>query len=177
MKFRKKPVVIEAVPNLPTLTPPPWLEAANVAGIVRPMPDGSIAPFLATEYTYNADMTELTLKLRTDVKFTDGAKFDAEAAKANLEHQLQGKGPNSGRVGSIDSVTASDASTLAFGRITSEFGLMIDAVSSVSSGFSIVNSLSYSLTIAFTECSAEIQWIVDFTFRPSGASPPLVEGS
>lgn len=80
--------------------------------LLRKDPTGKIIPFLATEYSYDSALTTLTLKLRTDVTFSDGAKFDADAAVANIEHQLAGKGPNASRVASIASVKASDASTL-----------------------------------------------------------------
>ena len=39
---------------------------------------GEIQPWLATEYTYNDDFTELTIKLRDDVKWNDGEPFSAE---------------------------------------------------------------------------------------------------
>ncbi|MFF2246182.1 ABC transporter substrate-binding protein [Arthrobacter sp. NPDC058130] len=40
-------------------------------------------PNLATEWSYNSDKTELTVKLRDDVKFSDGSKLTAEALKVN----------------------------------------------------------------------------------------------
>ena len=43
MKFRKKPVVIEAVCNTELAAAPIWLQAATNARTVRPLPDGSIA--------------------------------------------------------------------------------------------------------------------------------------
>src|SRR4029453_7519257 len=46
-------------------------------------PDGKLSPMLATKWQYNQDNTVLTLDLRTDVTLSDGAKFDAAAAKAN----------------------------------------------------------------------------------------------
>ncbi|MBX3092922.1 MAG: peptide ABC transporter substrate-binding protein [Cryobacterium sp.] len=53
--------------------------------LLRAAPDGTIVPMLATTWTYNDDETVLTLELRDDVEFADGARFDAEVAKANLE--------------------------------------------------------------------------------------------
>lgn len=67
------------------------------------MPDGKIAPNLATEWSYNDDNTVLTLKLREGVKFTDGTPFDAEAVKANLEALRTGTGQNVWMVNTIDS--------------------------------------------------------------------------
>lgn len=44
-----------------------------------------IVPQLATEWSWNDDSTELTMKLREGVTFHDGSPFDAEAVKANIE--------------------------------------------------------------------------------------------
>ncbi len=43
-------------------------------------------PGLATSYTVSADATTYTFKLRTDVTFHDGTKFDATAVKATYDH-------------------------------------------------------------------------------------------
>ncbi|MET3805554.1 peptide/nickel transport system substrate-binding protein [Nakamurella sp. UYEF19] len=43
-------------------------------------------PGLATSYTVSADATTYTFKLRTDVTFHDGTKFDAAAVKATYDH-------------------------------------------------------------------------------------------
>lgn len=45
--------------------------------------DGELKPNLATEWEMNGN--EITLKLREDVKFSDGEAFNAEAVKVNLE--------------------------------------------------------------------------------------------
>ncbi|MBO3682265.1 ABC transporter substrate-binding protein [Streptomyces sp. NEAU-YJ-81] len=47
--------------------------------------DGAVAPWLATSWHYS-DATTLVMELRTDVVFTDGTRFDAEAVKANIEY-------------------------------------------------------------------------------------------
>lgn len=49
--------------------------------------DGDFQPALAERWAFNEDQTELTLYLRKGVSFHDGSAFDAEAVKANLEHQ------------------------------------------------------------------------------------------
>ena len=41
-------------------------------GLLRAEPDGTIVPWLATEWSYNDDNTVLTMTLRDDVTFTDG---------------------------------------------------------------------------------------------------------
>lgn len=75
-------------------------------------PNGDIEPMLATEWTYNDDNTELTLKLRDDVTFSDGAKFDAEAVKANIEHFKTAGGPQGSTLGAVESVDVADATTV-----------------------------------------------------------------
>lgn len=57
-------------------------------------PDGTIVPSLATEWAYNENNSILTLKLREGIAFTDGAPFDAEAVKANLDYLKNGAGQN-----------------------------------------------------------------------------------
>lgn len=61
--------------------------------IVRLRPDGTVAPCLATAWEYDESRTRLTLRLRADVRFTDGSPFDAAAIKANLEAFKTGNGP------------------------------------------------------------------------------------
>ena len=47
--------------------------------------DGNVVPMLATDFSFSDDGLTLTLTLRDDVTFHDGAPFDAEAVKANIE--------------------------------------------------------------------------------------------
>ncbi|KES04963.1 hypothetical protein BU52_22330 [Streptomyces toyocaensis] len=47
-------------------------------------------PALAESWTYSKDRRTLTLELRSGVKFSDGAVFDADAAVQNLEHLKAG---------------------------------------------------------------------------------------
>ncbi|AOB31623.1 ABC transporter substrate-binding protein [Bordetella sp. H567] len=72
-----------------------------------------IVPQLATSWTWNADNTELTMKLRGDVVFHDGTKFDAAAAKANLDRaRTLPDSFRKGELASIQDVQAPDAQTL-----------------------------------------------------------------
>src|SRR5580704_787629 len=48
----------------------------------------NIVPQLALGYDTSADGKEVTIKLRPGVKFHDGEKLDAEAAKFSLERHL-----------------------------------------------------------------------------------------
>ncbi|KRA95567.1 peptide ABC transporter substrate-binding protein [Devosia sp. Root685] len=66
--------------------------------------NGDIGPNMATEYTYNGDNSELILKLREGITFTDGTPFDGEAVKANLEYLKNGAGQNSFMAASISEI-------------------------------------------------------------------------
>ena len=46
---------------------------------------GELIPWQAESYTYNADFTEVTLKLRDGVTWCDGKKFTADDVKFTLE--------------------------------------------------------------------------------------------
>jgi peptide/nickel transport system substrate-binding protein len=56
-------------------------------------PDLTLQPGLATSWEANADGTEFTLKLRTDVKFQDGTPFNAAAVKVNFDRDANAKNP------------------------------------------------------------------------------------
>jgi peptide/nickel transport system substrate-binding protein len=75
-------------------------------------PDGKLSPMLATEWKYNDTNTKLTVDLRTDVTFSDGAKFDAEAAKANLDHFKTANGPQMAQLTAVADVAVVDADTI-----------------------------------------------------------------
>lgn len=75
-------------------------------------PDGKLIPMLATEWKYNDTNTVLTVDLRTDVTFSDGAKFDAEAAKANMDHFKKANGPQMSQLAAVSEVKVVDADTV-----------------------------------------------------------------
>ena len=52
------------------------------------LPDGSIKPWLATEWSVSKDGKSYTFKLREGVKFHDGTPFNAEAVKYNLDRVI-----------------------------------------------------------------------------------------
>lgn len=88
-------------------------------------PSGEIEPMLATEWEYNDDNTALTLKLRDDVTFTDGAKFDAEAVKANIEHFQTAGGSQSATMIAVESVDVVDDTTVTLNLNAPEPALLI----------------------------------------------------
>ncbi|MEK8129244.1 ABC transporter substrate-binding protein [Paenibacillus filicis] len=53
--------------------------------LVVQLPDKSIKPWLATEWTVSPDGKSYTFKLRNDVKFHDGTPFNAAAVKYNFD--------------------------------------------------------------------------------------------
>jgi len=53
--------------------------------LVAQMPDKSIQPWLASEWTVSPDGKSYTFKLRQDVKFHDGTPFNAAAVKYNFD--------------------------------------------------------------------------------------------
>ncbi|PPF45422.1 ABC transporter substrate-binding protein [Pseudoclavibacter sp. AY1F1] len=75
-------------------------------------PDGTLSPMLAEEWSYNEDRTVLTLELRDDVTFSDGAAFDAEAVKANIENLKNNNGRQAAQVAAVSVVEPVDADTV-----------------------------------------------------------------
>ncbi|GAA2974093.1 peptide/nickel transport system substrate-binding protein [Microbacterium terrae] len=57
---------------------------------------GEISPRLATDWSYDDTLTELTLTLREDVTFSDGTALDAAAVVASLEHTRDGSSQAAG---------------------------------------------------------------------------------
>lgn len=56
--------------------------------LVVQLPDNTIKPWLATEWSISPDGKSYTFKLRKDVKFHDGTPFNAEAVKFNFDRIL-----------------------------------------------------------------------------------------
>lgn len=75
-------------------------------------PEGTIDPWLATEWSYDDPETTLTLTIREGVTFSDGASLDAPAVAASLERFKSGGGPDQGYMRYVDTVEAPDATTV-----------------------------------------------------------------
>jgi peptide/nickel transport system substrate-binding protein len=80
--------------------------------LLRREADGTLVPMLATKWAYNTDKTALTLNLRDDVTFTDGAKLDAAVVKTNLDRFRTGNGPDASTLAQVSDVTVKDATTV-----------------------------------------------------------------
>ncbi len=73
----------------------------------------NIVPQLATAYEWSADNKALTLKLRSGVTFHDGEKFDAAAAKFNLERHKNMQGSSRrGELAVVSSIETPDSMTV-----------------------------------------------------------------
>jgi peptide/nickel transport system substrate-binding protein len=75
-------------------------------------PAGTIEPWLATEWSYNADNTVLTLTLRDDVTFSDGSKLTAPVVVANLERFQNGTSPDANYFANVSGFDAPDDTTV-----------------------------------------------------------------
>ncbi|MBW6434660.1 ABC transporter substrate-binding protein [Actinoplanes hulinensis] len=78
---------------------------------------GGYLPWLATGYETSPDGRTYTFKLRTDVSFTDGTKFDATAVKANVDQfAVEGYNPQvqAVQLRNLDRVEVVDPATVAF---------------------------------------------------------------
>ena len=75
----------------------------------------NVVPQLATSWEWSADQKALTMKLRNDVVFHDGEKFDAAAVKFNIERHKTLQGSNrSGELRPVASVDVVDPTTVRF---------------------------------------------------------------
>lgn len=89
----------------------PYLQAV-FDSVLRANPDGSIAPGLATQWSYDETNTVLTLTIREGVTFTDGTTLDAEAVAQNILRFRDESSPDKSRVSDIADAVASDATTV-----------------------------------------------------------------
>jgi peptide/nickel transport system substrate-binding protein len=76
-------------------------------------PQLHIVPQLATSWSWSPDNTVLTMKLRSDALFHDDTKFDAAAAKSNLDRaRTLPDSFRKGELASVQEVAAPDPQTL-----------------------------------------------------------------
>jgi len=72
-------------------------------------PDGKLLPWLATRYAVSPDGRTFTFTLRQDVRFSDGAPFDADAVKWNFDRIVN---PNFRPGGSLNALVGYTGATV-----------------------------------------------------------------
>lgn len=95
--------------------------------------DGGYVPWLANEYSISEDGKTYTFKLRSDVTFTDGQKFDAQAVVTNFEKLRDAAYSGSvsaGPVSRIAEFKAVDAHTVSF-TLKAVYAPFLDYVASI----------------------------------------------
>lgn len=80
--------------------------------LIRRDSNGAPQPMLATKWETAKDGKSVTLTLRGNVKFTDGASVNAEAVKGNLDRFKKVGGPLAGALAAVDSVDVVDPTTV-----------------------------------------------------------------
>lgn len=91
-----------------------FAQAMVYEGLVKYMPDGSVAPALATGWTVSEDGRTFTFTLREGVKFSDGEAFDAAVVEKNFA-AVMGNGARHkwlGLMGALASVKATGPMTV-----------------------------------------------------------------
>ena len=68
-----------------------WAQNMLYESLVHYNEDGTFSPWLAESWVISNDGKTYTFKLRKDVTFSDGAKFDAHSAKLNWDAVLSNK--------------------------------------------------------------------------------------
>jgi peptide/nickel transport system substrate-binding protein len=80
--------------------------------LLNTAPDGTIGPWLASDWSYNEDNTVLTLTLRDDVTFIDDTQLTAEVVVENLQRFKDGSAPSAQNFAGVTSFEAPDESTV-----------------------------------------------------------------
>ncbi|WP_276352182.1 ABC transporter substrate-binding protein [Cohnella caldifontis] len=105
----------------------PNYAAPAVERLFRRTDDGEIEPFLAKGYEVAADRTSITIGLNQGIKFHDGADFNADAVKWNLDRYIETKRSELAKVRSVDVV---DEYTVKL-NLTEYDGLLLPYLSSI----------------------------------------------
>lgn len=83
-----------------------WFYQAVYDSLLVKSEDGTLKAGLATKWAYNALQTQLTLTLRTGVKFTDGTPVNAAAVVKNIIANRDKNGPTANYLASVKQVVA-----------------------------------------------------------------------
>jgi peptide/nickel transport system substrate-binding protein len=141
---------------------------------------GAPSANLATSWEYDKALTTLTLKLRTDVKFSDSTPLDAEAVKANLMHTKAGKGEAATPLKAIADVQAPDSSTVVVKlssptpsllRSLGNVAGMIASPKALTSPQSPVGSGPYTLDDSSTTAGTEYVYVANPNYWNKSAFP------
>ena len=81
---------------------------------------------VATDWSYNDELTELTIDLRPGIEFTDGTALDAEVVRDNLLTFRDGGGGEASLLALVEDVTAVDADTLTISLSAPDPNLLIN---------------------------------------------------
>ncbi len=127
---------------------------------------GKYVPSLAESLTPNADNTEWTLKLRPNVKFTDGTPVDAEAVKFNLARHITFRSRASAQVALIKETTVVDPTTVKF-TLTTAWGNFPFALSGAPGMLGSPTALKACGDKKPTDCA--------FNTAPVGAGPFMLD--
>jgi glutathione transport system substrate-binding protein len=103
------------------------IERAICQGLMGFDKNLNIVPLLAESYTFNEAATRFTFKLRKGIKFHDGADFNAEAVKANIDRMMTGKYKRSSLMKPVDTLEVIDDYTVEF-KLKEPFGAFVNAI-------------------------------------------------
>ena len=103
------------------------IERAICQGLMGFDRDMNVVPLLAESYTFNEAATEFTFKLRQGIKFHDGAPFNAQAVKANIDRMMTGKYKRSSLMKPVKELQVIDDHTVKF-VLNEPFGAFINAI-------------------------------------------------
>ena len=103
------------------------IERAICQGLLGFDKDLHIVPLLAESYTYNKEATRFTFKLRKGITFHDGAPFNADAVRINIERMMTGKYKRSSLMKPVKDVKVLDDYTIQF-NLKEPFGAFANAI-------------------------------------------------
>jgi len=103
------------------------IERAICQGLLGFDKNMNIIPLLAESYTYNANATEFTFKLRKGISFQDGAPFNAKAVKVNIDRLMTGKYVRSSLMDPVKELKIIDDYTVKF-ILKQPFGAFLNAL-------------------------------------------------
>jgi glutathione transport system substrate-binding protein len=103
------------------------IERAICQGLLGFDKNMNIIPLLAESYTYNANATEFTFKLRKGISFQDGTPFNAKAVKVNIDRLMTGKYVRSSLMDPVKELKIIDDYTVKF-ILKQPFGAFLNAL-------------------------------------------------